>query len=72
MNIDLFDFELDKSKIALAPVHPRDKSKLLYLDNKKQFHNKIFSELPTLLDAGDTLVINETKVIPTFFEVFAT
>ena len=70
MNIDLFDFELDKSKIALAPVHPRDKSKLLYLDNKKQFHNKIFNELPTLLDAGDTLVINETKVIPTFFEVF--
>ncbi len=69
MNIDLFDFELDKSKIALTPVHPRDQSKLLYLDNKKQFHNKIFSELPTLLDAGDTLVINETKVIPTFFEV---
>jgi S-adenosylmethionine:tRNA ribosyltransferase-isomerase len=42
---------------------------LLLLDNKKQFHNLIFSELPTLLNAGDTLVINETKVIPTFFEV---
>jgi len=70
VNIDLFDFELDESKIALAPVHPRDKSKLLLLDNKKQFHNLIFSELPSLLNVGDTLVINETKVIPTFFEVY--
>jgi len=70
VNIDLFDFELDKSRIALIPVHPRDQSKLLYLDDNKQFHNKIFCELPTLLNAGDTLVINETKVIPTFFEVF--
>ena len=66
MDLKLFDFQLDKNKIALEPVSPRDHSRLLVLD--KNYSDLNFYDLPSFLDAGDTLVLNETKVIPSYFE----
>ncbi len=60
-----FDYVLDKKFIAQNPVNPRDTSKMLVYDtaNDKIYH-KHFYNLPDYLHAGDTLVVNRSKVIP--------
>ena len=63
MDISLFDYELDKDLIAQFPCSPRDSSRLLScLDNIPKDFN--FKKLPDILNSGDVLVINNTKVIP--------
>ena len=63
MDISLFDYELDKDLIAQFPCSPRDSSRLLScLDNIPKDFN--FKKLPEILNSGDILVINNTKVIP--------
>ena len=63
MDISLFDYELDKDLIAQFPCSPRDSSRLLScLDNVPKDFN--FKKLPEILNSGDVLVINNTKVIP--------
>ncbi|MCX8095679.1 MAG: tRNA preQ1(34) S-adenosylmethionine ribosyltransferase-isomerase QueA [Caldisericia bacterium] len=64
MEIDLFDYELPKELIAQEPLKERDKARLLvlYKDSGKIEH-KFFYELPNLLEEGDLLVLNDTKVI---------
>ncbi len=64
MKVDIFDFELDKDLIAKEPVFPRDTSKLLDLSDDKVTSDKHFYDLPDILQAGDILVFNDTKVIP--------
>ncbi len=64
MKVDIFDFTLDKSSIANAPANPRDTSKLLDLSNPPHITDKHFYDLPDLLEEGDVLVFNDTKVIP--------
>lgn len=64
MKVDIFDFELDRSLIAEKPVSPRDSSKLLDLSIEGQISDRHFYELPDLLNEGDVLVFNNTKVIP--------
>ncbi|MFI3241162.1 MAG: tRNA preQ1(34) S-adenosylmethionine ribosyltransferase-isomerase QueA [Alphaproteobacteria bacterium] len=64
MKVDIFDFDLDKSLIANQPANPRDASKLLDLSNPPMISDKHFYDLPDLLDDGDVLVFNNTKVIP--------
>lgn len=64
MQVDIFDFELDKSLIAFEPAEPRDSSKLLDLSTEGAISDKHFYQLPELLEAGDVLVFNDTKVIP--------
>ena len=66
MKLSLFDYELPKKFIAQNPIEKRDQSKLMVLD-KNGFANPVnynFSDLPKFLNSGDTLVINNTKVIP--------
>lgn len=60
-----FDYPLDESLIALAPLPQRSASRLLCLNrqNGKTAHNH-FTDLPDFLNAGDLLVFNDTKVIP--------
>ena len=64
MKVDIFDFKLDKDLIACQPSEPRDCCKLLDLSNPNEIHDRIFYELPNLLEEGDILVFNDTKVIP--------
>jgi len=63
MRTDLFDFELPTERIALRPASPRDAARLLVVDGKGAFHDQTVSELPSWLEAGDQLVVNDTKVI---------
>ena len=63
MDISQFDYELDSSLIAQKPFFPRDQSRLLACLDKSP-RDLRFKDLPNLLNSGDVLVINNTKVIP--------
>lgn len=60
-----FSYELPSELIAQQPAARRDESRLLWLrrDTGDVSHHR-FAELPSLLRAGDRLVLNDTKVIP--------
>lgn len=70
MRVDLFDFELPDERIALRPANPRDSARLLTVDphSVPQLADRRMSDLPDLLDPGDVLVFNDTKVIPAQLE----
>jgi S-adenosylmethionine:tRNA ribosyltransferase-isomerase len=67
VRVDLFDFELPTDRIALRPASPRDSARLLLVDGERM-EDRIVSELPRLLGRGDTLVFNDTRVIPAQLE----
>ncbi|PZO91133.1 MAG: tRNA preQ1(34) S-adenosylmethionine ribosyltransferase-isomerase QueA [Sphingomonas sanxanigenens] len=67
MRIDLFDFALPPESIALRPAAPRDSARLLLIDGDAR-QDRIVSDLPSLLRAGDCLVFNDTRVIPAQLE----
>ena len=64
MQLSDFDFPFDPALIASQPVLPRDRARLLLLDRKTNqlVHHHVF-DLPELLEPGDLLVVNETKVL---------
>lgn len=60
-----FYFDLPQGLIAQDPLEDRSSSRLLVLDKESgQTEHHIFKEIINYLDAGDCLVINDTKVIP--------
>ena len=60
-----FYYDLPEDRIAQTPAEPRDSSKLLVYNRKtKTVQDKIFRDIYDELNAGDVLVINNTKVIP--------
>jgi S-adenosylmethionine:tRNA ribosyltransferase-isomerase len=59
MQTDEFDYKLPADAIAQAAVEPRDASRLLRVATMDDL---LFSELPTLLNEGDLLVVNRTRV----------
>lgn len=60
-----FSFDLPKELIAQAPAEPRDAAQLMCLGRTSgQIEHRRFSELPTLLRAGDVLVVNNSRVMP--------
>jgi S-adenosylmethionine:tRNA ribosyltransferase-isomerase len=67
MDVALFDFELPPERIALRPAAPRDSARLLLLDGDRT-EDRIVTDLPALLRAGDMLVFNDTRVIPAQLE----
>ena len=67
MRVDLFDFELPQDRIALRPARPRDSARLLLIDGSDISDHQV-RELPGLLQPGDVLVFNDTKVIPAQLE----
>ncbi len=64
MRVDLFDFDLPDERIALRPADPRDAARLLVVKPGKVNEDRTVSDLPSLLEAGDILIFNDTKVIP--------
>ncbi|HCU58698.1 MAG TPA: tRNA preQ1(34) S-adenosylmethionine ribosyltransferase-isomerase QueA [Alphaproteobacteria bacterium] len=64
MKVDIFDFDLDKDLIAKTPANPRDSSRLLDLSDENKIVDRHFYDLPDILNSGDVLVFNDTKVIP--------
>ena len=60
-----FYYDLPQERIAQTPVEPRDSSRLLVYDRKtKEKQDKNFRDIEEYLQAGDVLVVNNTKVIP--------
>ena len=63
MKVELFDFDLPEECIAHYPAEPRDSAKLLHV-HQNDLADYIVRDLPDLLDAGDVIVFNNSKVIP--------
>src|SRR5438876_11672123 len=65
MRADFFDYHLPPELIAQAPLAKRDQSRLLVIRRSTQsIENRIFEDLPELLNPGDLLVLNDTRVVP--------
>ena len=65
MKTDDFDYELPKELIAQTPLKNRNGSRMMVLDkNTGEFSDNHFTDLINYLNKGDTLVLNDTKVIP--------
>ena len=63
MDISKFDYQLSDDLIAQKPINPRDNSRLLNCIKENPEDLK-FRDLSNILNSGDVLVINNTKVIP--------
>lgn len=60
-----FYYDLPEELIAQKPVYPRDSSRLMVIDRKKDtIEHRIFRDVIEYLNPGDVLVVNETRVIP--------
>ena len=60
-----FDFTVPPRLIAQEPLEPRDQARLLVVDRARQsLAHRHFFDLPELLDPGDLLILNDTRVIP--------
>ncbi len=65
LDTSAFDFDLPPELIAQHAVEPRDRARLMVLRREtRAIEHRIFAELPDLLNPGDVLVRNNTRVIP--------
>ncbi|WP_202080192.1 tRNA preQ1(34) S-adenosylmethionine ribosyltransferase-isomerase QueA [Caldalkalibacillus salinus] len=65
MKVDAFDFDLPEELIAQTPLEDRTQSKLLHLHRDSgNIKHLVFRNIVDLLQAGDTLVLNNTRVLP--------
>lgn len=65
MKVDEFDFELPEHLIAQTPLAERTSSRLLVLHRADgRTEHRMFTDLAQYLRPGDTLVLNDTKVLP--------
>src|SRR4051812_15319141 len=67
MRVADFDFDLPAERIALRPARPRDSARLLVVRGAEISERQVL-DLPELLQPGDVLVFNDTKVIPAQLE----
>jgi len=60
-----FNYDLPQKFIAQTPIEPRDHSRLLVLNRlDNQISHRAFYDLDQILNSGDLLVLNQTRVIP--------
>lgn len=65
MDVEQFNFELPEELIAQTPLLQRTKSRLLLLNKKTgATGHQSFTEFIDHLQAGDVLVLNDTRVLP--------
>ena len=65
MKTDDFDYDLPKDLIAQTPLKNRNQSRMMVLDKLTgKYEDNNFKNLIDYLNPGDTLVLNDTKVIP--------
>lgn len=65
MHISEFDFDLPAELIAQQPIEPRDASRMLVVDRATQrYSDAVFADFPTFFEAGDVIVLNNTRVFP--------
>jgi len=71
MLVSDFHYDLPEELIAQQPPAVRGTSRMLRLDRQTgEFEDRVFGDLPSLLQAGDLLVMNDSRVIPA--RLFAT
>ena len=65
VRVSEFDFTLPPELIASCSVEPRDQARM-FVHNRsdRQSHHKVVADLPGLLEPGDLLVLNDTRVRP--------
>jgi len=63
LNVADFDYTLPTELIAQTPAPTRTASRLLHVDQTGQLHDKLFTDLLSLLLPNDLLVFNDTRVI---------
>ncbi len=60
-----FSYDLPQASIAQTPTEPRDHSRLMVVDRKTgTTEHKHFYDIESMLQPGDVLVINDSRVIP--------
>ncbi|MDX6805313.1 tRNA preQ1(34) S-adenosylmethionine ribosyltransferase-isomerase QueA [Terrihabitans rhizophilus] len=66
MDVQLFDFDLPEERIALRPAEPRDHARMMVVrpGAEPEIGHRGVLDLPDLLQPGDALVVNDTRVIP--------
>ena len=65
MKVEDFDYDLPEELIAQTPLKQRDASRLLVLDKETgEVEHKHFYDIIDYLEEGDTLVLNDSKVLP--------
>jgi len=65
MTTEDFDYDLKEELIAQTPLEKRDSSRLLTLNKQNgKIEHKVFTDIIDYLNKGDTLVLNDTKVLP--------
>lgn len=64
-SLSSYDFNLPKELIAQKPKIPRDRSRLMLIDRASEtISEMVFSDLVQFLSCGDSLIFNDTRVIP--------
>jgi S-adenosylmethionine:tRNA ribosyltransferase-isomerase len=65
VDVSRFDYHLPPELIAQTPIEPRHASRLMVLDRRTgRISHHVFSDLVSLLESGDILVANDSRVIP--------
>ena len=65
MKVSDFDFYLPEELIAQSPLKERDSSRFMVVDRKTgEIEHKVFHDVIDYLEKGDTLVLNNTRVMP--------
>jgi len=65
MNLSDFDYDLPEELIAQTPLKDRSSSRFLVLNkNTGEIEHKHFTDVIDYLEPGDTIVVNDTKVLP--------
>jgi len=65
MKLSDYDFHLPEELIARYPNEIRDKSRLLIVDRiTEELTDTVFEEIPSYLNPGDCLVLNDSRVYP--------
>ena len=62
-----FDFELPDDLIAQTALPDRTASRLLHVEPEGQVHDRVFADITGLMQAGDLLVFNNTRVLKARF-----
>jgi S-adenosylmethionine:tRNA ribosyltransferase-isomerase len=65
MRVSDFDYDLPDELIAQEPLAERDRSRMLVVDRANHsWRDSSFAEFPAFLNAGDVIVLNNTRVFP--------
>jgi S-adenosylmethionine:tRNA ribosyltransferase-isomerase len=64
-NLSSYQYDLPEELIAQAPCSPRDKARLMVVERSSgRISDRVFTDLKEILQKGDQLIFNNTKVIP--------